>query len=248
MRRYGDTTARERIVSYCAPIGALRSRNPIATLTFKLICTCLMPIHTHGMLRTAMSGAERQQHEGVTMRLNRLIGLAFLASTMGSAAAAELQVNSVAITGGRLVITGRTSIPNQVVVLLNTGDKTASLSSRRFSFDLNYFPETCKIQLKAGTENPVEKIVSGCAPRGKDGVDGKNGKDGIDGKDGIPGRDGKDGKDGKDGLAGKDGKTQSTEKTVKTARTARTARMVATASCTAACRVMVWPFSAGRAT
>ena len=101
---------------------------------------------------------------------------------------AQLQVDQVEITSGRLVITGRTAKPNQVIVLVNSGDKTASLPSRRFSFSLSYLPTTCKIDLKVEAEELKDLVVSGCMPGvapAKDGRDGRDGRDGKDGRDGM---------------------------------------------------------------
>jgi hypothetical protein len=116
------------------------------------------------------------------------------------AAAGQLQVDQIEITGGRLVITGRTAKPNQVVLLVNTGDRTASLPSRKFSFSLSYLPDSCKIDLKVEAEEVKDLLVTGCRSAsvkdGKDGQDGKDGRDGVNGKDGQNGKDGRDGKDG----------------------------------------------------
>jgi hypothetical protein len=88
------------------------------------------------------------------------------------------QIEQATITGGRLVISGRTTGPNQVVTLVGPGDKTASDNSRRFRFDLSYLPETCKVSLQVESATLNDYIVSSCAPRGKDGADGKPGQDG----------------------------------------------------------------------
>lgn len=132
-----------------------------------------------------------------------LAGLACMASSAAyGASTPQLQIDQAAITGGNLVIAGRTAKPNQVVTLTNTGDRTASLPSRKFSFSLSYLPETCKVNLQVENDELKDVLVAGCAPRSKDGADGVNGKDGINGKDG---KDGSDGLAGKDGLFGKDG-------------------------------------------
>ena len=57
--------------------------------------------------------------------LSFIAGLAFVASTMSSARAAEFQIDKATIVGGRLVISGRISVPNQLVVLVDTGDPCA---------------------------------------------------------------------------------------------------------------------------
>ena len=84
----------------------------------------------------------------------------------------QFDVEQVAITAGRLVITGRTARPNQVIELVNSGDKTASLPNRRFSFSLSYLPETCKINLKVENDELKDLLVSSCIPRGA-GAPGK---------------------------------------------------------------------------
>jgi hypothetical protein len=109
-----------------------------------------------------------------------------------------LQIDQIEITGGKLVISGRTAKPNQVVVLVNSGDKTASFPTRKFSFSVSYLPETCKIDLKVETEEVKDLLVSGCM-RGA-GKDGKDGKDGTNGQNGTDGKNGADGKNGKDGI------------------------------------------------
>lgn len=108
----------------------------------------------------------------------------------------QFDVEQVAITAGRLVITGRTARPNQVIELVDSGDKTASLPNRRFSFSLAYLPDTCKISLKVENDELKDLLVSACMPRGGMGTSGKDGRDGNDGKDGKDGRDGKDGSEG----------------------------------------------------
>jgi hypothetical protein len=115
--------------------------------------------------------------------------------------AAQMQIEKIEITGGRLVIEGRTARPNQVVLLVNSGDKTASFPNRKFSFSLSYLPETCKIDLKVETEEVKDLLVSGCMRgAGKDGANGKDGTNGRDGTNGIDGKNGADGKNGKDGI------------------------------------------------
>ena len=80
------------------------------------------------------------------------------------------------------MITGRTAKPNQVIELVNSGDKTASLPNRRFSFSLTYLPDTCKISLKVENDEIKDLLVSSCMPRGGAGDSGKDGKDGKDGR------------------------------------------------------------------
>ena len=105
----------------------------------------------------------------------------------------QFEIEQVAITAGRLRITGRTARPNQVIELTNSGDKTASLPNRRFSFSLPYLPEACKVDLKVEADEIKDLLVTGCMPRGGAGPSGVSGKDGRDGRNGVDGKDGKDG-------------------------------------------------------
>jgi hypothetical protein len=102
-----------------------------------------------------------------------------------AAHAAGLRIEQAAIKNGQLLIIGRTEKPNQVVAIVGSEYRTASLPSRRFRFEVPYLPPTCQITLKAEVETLDNYIVTGCAPRGKDGVIGHDGKDGKDGKDGF---------------------------------------------------------------
>jgi hypothetical protein len=132
--------------------------------------------------------------QGLALKELAVSGLVLAAFAANAAAAprervvAQMQVDQVAITGGRLVITGRTAKPNQVIVLVNSGDKTASLPTRKFSFSLSYLPPTCKIDLQVEAEEVKDLVVAGCvagAAPGRDGKDGKDGKEGKDGRDGM---------------------------------------------------------------
>lgn len=104
----------------------------------------------------------------------------------------EFIIDEAIIKGGQLLVTGRTAKPSQVVEILDTGDKTISLPTRRFSFSLTYMPESCRIQVRADAETLKDQVVSDCIRRGAPGKDGIAGKDGRDGKDGFVGRDGRD--------------------------------------------------------
>ncbi|KPF90364.1 hypothetical protein IP86_26190, partial [Rhodopseudomonas sp. AAP120] len=94
---------------------------------------------------------------------------------MTSASAMALDLDTVAIESGKLVITGKTTKPGQEVEVVGTGDKIKSSSSRRFKFSLSYLPETCKLDLKAGEETVKDLIVANCGPRGPKGEAGAAG-------------------------------------------------------------------------
>jgi hypothetical protein len=118
-------------------------------------------------------------------RSSIIAGLAIVAVTAGTAAAAELKIEQATIANGKLVVTGRTTKPNQMVELVNTGDKTVSLPSRKFSFSLTYIPNDCTLHLRSNGEDFDNVSVTKCERQPKDGAKGQDGKDGKDGKDGF---------------------------------------------------------------
>jgi hypothetical protein len=95
------------------------------------------------------------------------------------------QIEQATIASGKLVVTGKTDKANQVVVLVNTGDKAVTGSARTFRFELAYLPDTCKVSVKVESLASPDFIVSLCAPRGKDGANGQDGKDGKSGGAGF---------------------------------------------------------------
>jgi hypothetical protein len=131
--------------------------------------------------------------------------VAFVLGIAGTASAQELKIEKAVVAAGKLVVTGTTAKPNQVVEIVNTGDRTISLRNRRFGFSLAYLPDDCILQLKVENEQVEGIVVTGCLRRGNNGKDGRDGKDGMAGRDGKDGKDGRDGKPGKDGKDGKDG-------------------------------------------
>lgn len=106
-------------------------------------------------------------------RRSILVGAAILAMTSGAASA--LEIDRLAIESGKLVITGKTTKAGQEVEVVGTGDKAKSSSSRRFKFSLSDVPETCKLDLKSGTETLTGLLVANCGPRGPKGEAGAAG-------------------------------------------------------------------------
>jgi hypothetical protein len=103
----------------------------------------------------------------------------------GPVDAAGLTIEQATIKGGKLLVTGRTAKPNQIVEIVETGDKTVSLASRRFTFSLSYSPPNCKLNLRTDVDSVSDQVVSSCLQRGNDGRDGKDGAPGRDGKEGF---------------------------------------------------------------
>ena len=123
-------------------------------------------------------------------------------AVMTSASAQALDLDTVAIQGGKLVITGKTTKPGQEVEIVGPGDKVKSSSSRRFRFSLSYLPETCKLDLKAGDETAKDLIVANCGMRGPKGETGAAGAAGAAGPAGPAGPQGPAGPAGAKGEMG----------------------------------------------
>ncbi|MGO3930072.1 collagen-like protein, partial [Rhodopseudomonas pseudopalustris] len=121
---------------------------------------------------------------------------------MTSGTAMALELDSLSIESGRLLIIGKTTKPNQEVEVVGTGDKVKSSSSRRFRFALSYLPETCKIDLKSGAETLTDRLIANCGPRGPKGEPGAAGPAGVAGSAGPAGPTGPAGPKGEAGPAG----------------------------------------------
>jgi hypothetical protein len=132
-----------------------------------------------------------------------IAGLA--ATLLASGSASALDLDTIAIDSGRLIITGKTNKPGQEVELANTGDKTTSSSSKKFRFSLSYLPETCKLELKSGSEHLRDLLVANCAPRGPKGDKGEPGTAGVAGARGEAGPKGDPGPRGDAGPKGDTG-------------------------------------------
>ena len=98
------------------------------------------------------------------------IGLAAILAVAGSSSAlAEISINQAAITGGQLVIAGRTDVANQTVAIAGT-DFTAAVDSRgTFRFEVSYLPPTCIVDLVAGAERRDGVVIASCGPVGPAG-------------------------------------------------------------------------------
>ena len=95
------------------------------------------------------------------------IGLAAILAVAGSSSAlADITINQAAITGGQLVIAGRTETAEQTVTIDGT-EFTATADARGiFRFEVSYLPPTCIVDIVAGTERRDGVIVASCGPQG----------------------------------------------------------------------------------
>ena len=155
------------------------------------------------------------------------------AQTPRAPRAPELTIDEAAIKGGQLMVTGRTAKPSQVVEIVETGDKTISLPSRRFSFSLSYMPENCRIQLALRHRKPHRAGGVRMHPARQGRRPARMASTAKTAGMACPAR-----------MAG----TARTASPARTAVTDATARTAATDSSTAACRATAPRTGAGRAT
>jgi len=92
--------------------------------------------------------------------------MAFAAlSISNAAAAAGITVTDAKILGGKLVVTGSTTSPNQPIKLDNLFT-VKSDPSKVFSFSVgNYLPTDCVVDLAAGSDKATA-VVADCGPKG----------------------------------------------------------------------------------
>ncbi|MGV8841300.1 MAG: collagen-like protein, partial [Bauldia sp.] len=137
------------------------------------------------------------------------IGLAAVLAVAGSSSAlAEISINQAAITGGQLVIAGRTDVATPTVAIDGTEFTTAVDSRGTFRFAVSYRPPTCIVDIVAGAERLEGVLIASCGPvgpagpAGEAGAKGGEGVAGIQGPQGVPGPVGPAGAAGEAGAAG----------------------------------------------
>lgn len=114
-------------------------------------------------------------------------------------AAAEIEIGEAQIAGGYLVITGRTSFRNFLVVLDERHSAPADRRGR-FRFRIAYIPPGCIGVLKAGDETR-QVVIANCGI----GATGSAGPQGLPGPPGPAGAQGPAGSQGPAGLPGPPG-------------------------------------------
>jgi hypothetical protein len=135
-------------------------------------------------------------------RLRSLLCVLALAAACPVSAVADIQVREAQIAGGWLVIAGRTSLPNFMVVLDERHSAPADRRGR-FQFRLAYIPPGCIGTLRAGEESR-QVVIANCG-MGAAGPAGPQGPVGPPGPAGPPGPPGQDGVAGSAGEAGPQG-------------------------------------------
>src|SRR5882724_7227489 len=82
-----------------------------------------------------------------------------------SLAASGLTFSSIAITAGRLVITGTAIAPNVTVSIVGTAFTAKSNAQRNFGFNLNYRTPDCRLTL-ATSGGTLPLLIGNCGPAG----------------------------------------------------------------------------------
>jgi hypothetical protein len=141
------------------------------------------------------------------MRFRAVVSVAFacvLAAPL--AARAEIRLRDATIAAGNLVVVGRTTSPNFMVVLDERYSVTADASGR-FAFRIVYIPPDCIGTLRAGADT-LRFVIANCGPvgpRGEKGERGPAGPPGVPGALGVAGPKGPQGPAGSAGAAGPKG-------------------------------------------
>jgi hypothetical protein len=117
--------------------------------------------------------------------------------------ASRILLDKLEISGGRLVVSGVTPLPNRQVRI----DQRYSATSNdigRFNFSLPYLPPDCIVELKIGALAD-QAVVANCGlqgERGAQGLAGRRGARGAAGPAGPQGATGPAGLQGEQGVAG----------------------------------------------
>ena len=119
-------------------------------------------------------------------------------------ALAEIQIRDARISGGAVVIQGRSAAAKQVVTADGDRASVTTGADRRFTLELNYFPANCTVSLKAGEETR-DVVIAMCGPKGEPGPAGSAGPAGPAGPKGEPGAAGPQGPAGPKGEPGATG-------------------------------------------
>lgn len=98
-------------------------------------------------------------------RLRFICIAAGLCLASSGAEAAKLKVSDAAVTGGALVVSGKTNLSGRTIVLDGLYETTSDASGA-FAFRLtNYLPASCIVTLEVGDATETA-VVSNCGPRG----------------------------------------------------------------------------------
>lgn len=116
------------------------------------------------------------------------------------AARALLDVSDARIANGRLIVTGRTTRPNQEVTL-DQEFKVTSGPRGLFRFEVVHYPAGCVVTVALGTDE-AKALVAQCGAPGPAGPAGEAGPAGPPGPQGAPGPAGPVGAAGPQGPAG----------------------------------------------
>ena len=133
--------------------------------------------HNQATVRAAEIIPKRQRSFGAQMHVKPLTIAAALASSFGTAALADVTIQTAKIAKGELIINGIVSphIP-KVVLTISPGTSVEVAPDRhgRFTWKDAKFPATCSVEVRAGNEKKTF-LVANCGLQGPPGPSGQSG-------------------------------------------------------------------------
>ena len=131
----------------------------------------------HATFRAAEIIRKRQKAFGAPMHMKPLMIAAALASSLATAALADITIQTAKIAKGELTINGIVSPHSAKVVLtISPGTSVEVTPDRhgRFTWKDAKFPATCSVEVRAGNEKKTF-LVANCGLQGPPGPNGQGG-------------------------------------------------------------------------
>ncbi len=107
-----------------------------------------------------------------------IAGVAIALVGLVTPALAEITIIRAEITGGRLVISGRTEVGNQEVRLDQTSHLTISRPNGPFLFEVSYLPPDCVVSIVTDDDRIDDVLIGNCSLPGAQGAAGPAGPQG----------------------------------------------------------------------
>ena len=104
-----------------------------------------------------------------------IAGVAIALVGLVTPALAEITIIRAEITGGRLVISGRTEVGNQEVRLDQTSHLTISSPNGPFLFEVSYLPPDCVVSIVTDDDRIDDVLIGNCSLPGAQGAAGPRG-------------------------------------------------------------------------
>ena len=131
--------------------------------------------HNQATVRAAEIIPKRQRSFGAQMHMKPLTIAAALASSFGTAALADVTIQTAKIAKGELIINGIVSPHTPKVVLtISPGTSVEVAPDRHGRWKDSKFPATCSVEVRAGNEKKTF-LVANCGLQGPPGPSGQSG-------------------------------------------------------------------------